>query len=254
MNFQRLFRLPNLKNGLLGRKLRQDYLEMTREMCDLAKGGAEGINRDRHFHPGSGDGGSPLLPPRADGQDLGRPCRHCNEVRWVGRCVGCPVGIESCAWNTGRSGHQTAGCPNAGSSVYWPGSHRQHVNPCGGRCELRMGGGSGGNTRPVKVRGGSVSTAQSVVKGLGEGMEGFSQSEGCRCQRPGAGEARSELKPGSRGEGGQLCRCGFKKLYSGGGLVSWRVGGNSAVIWVVSELDCVTEPRGLVGAILIQLS
>lgn len=39
-------------------------------MGDLAKGGAEGINRGRHFHLGSGDGGSPI-PPRADGQDLG---------------------------------------------------------------------------------------------------------------------------------------------------------------------------------------
>lgn len=28
---------------------------------------------------------------------------HCSEVRWVGRSVGCPVGIQSCAWNTGRS-------------------------------------------------------------------------------------------------------------------------------------------------------
>lgn len=65
MNFQRLFRLPNLKNGLLGRKWKRDYLEKTEEKWgDLAKGGPEGIDRDRHFHPGSG-AGAPLSPPQS---------------------------------------------------------------------------------------------------------------------------------------------------------------------------------------------
>lgn len=56
MSFQRWFRLPNLENELLGRKLRQDLEKTEEKWGDLAKGGPEGIDRDRHFHPGSGDG------------------------------------------------------------------------------------------------------------------------------------------------------------------------------------------------------
>lgn len=97
----------------------------------------------------------------------------------------------------------------------------------------------------VRVSSAAQNAWRAQVKGDGKPSLG---GKGCRCQVKWWGvEARLELKHGSWRE--HLCRCGFRKFYCGGAWKGSGVGGwsgNSAGIWVVSELDWVTEPPGLI--------
>lgn len=176
MSFQRWCRLLNLENGLLGRKLRRDLEKTEEKWGDPAKGGPEGIDRDRHFHPGSGDGPPrpPPCPRGADRQDSG-----CGTGRdWGGhvsttmRSGGWadlwPVQWESRAvlgTLAGQSGHQPGRCPNAGPECFVLESTLEATGSTEG---LVMGAVSCAwwrQHRPVKVRvGGRLSAAQSVVE------------------------------------------------------------------------------------------
>lgn len=238
MSFQRWFRLPNLENGLLGRKLRQDLEKTEEKWDDLAKGGPEGIGRDRHFHPGSGDGPPAPLPAPQVLTGL----RGCGTGRDWGGHVGTSMrsggwaDLWAVQWESravlgtlaGQSGHQPGRCPNAGPECFVLESTLEATGSTEG---LVMGTVSCAWWRqhgPVKVRVGVGCQPPRVSCRL-RGRDARLLSERrLQGQWPGACEARSELKPGSRGEG-QLCRRGFQSFTREGGAGSWRVGGNSAV-------------------------